>query len=62
MLTVNQVVISTEHMKSRGIVLSVAANGDAKIQFITPPSSKLPYGHSIIEFWPTADQSALEVL
>lgn len=63
MLKVGDKVKSSEHkLETVGTVIRVSENGDATIQFETPVSRSLPYGHIINEFWPVLDQSELTTL
>ena len=61
-LKVGNHVLSIEHESAVGDVIRVDSNGDAVIQFTTPPSANLPYGHIGTEFWPLADQLSLMIL
>lgn len=54
-LTVDSLVLSSEHPNSVGKVLRVNQSGDLTIEWNTPPSSTLPYGHINTEFWPASD-------
>ena len=56
--TAGNQVLSLEHPKAVGTVLAELPDG-LKIEFQTPPSVTLPYGHIIVEFWPTADVEQL---
>lgn len=58
-LTVGSKVLSTEHPKAVGEVIRINEAGNATIQFTTPPSESLPFGHIITEFWPAADLDKL---
>jgi hypothetical protein len=61
-LTLGQKVFSPEHENAAGTVIRIHENGDASIEFVTPSSHVLPYGHIITEFWPLADQKELVIL
>lgn len=61
MIQLGAKVASTEHPKSVGTVVRVTEDG-ATIEFTTPRSERLPFGHIIAEFWPVADYSQLVVL
>jgi hypothetical protein len=60
-LPVGTLVKSAEHPHSIGVVMRQMKDGHA-IEWRTPPSSLLPYGHIITEFWPFSDTSTLEVI
>ena len=61
-LQVGQKVASSEHPNAIGTVIRVNANGDATIEFESPRSESLPFGHIITEFWTVADQSGLTIV
>lgn len=52
--TVGDKVLSAEHPKATGTVIAELSDG-LTIEFVTPRSAALPYGHIITEFWPVAD-------
>ena len=56
---VGDVVLSIEHKKAIGEILRINENGALTIQWTTPRSETLPFGHRIIEFWPVEDQHLL---
>ena len=61
-LDAGTVVVSREYsLGTLGTVLDVSERG-ATIEFVTPPSSMLPYGCINLEFWPVSDFEALTVL
>lgn len=61
-LEIGTKVFTTEHPNSVGEVIRINETGDATIQFVTPASPAMPYGHIGTEFWPVADQSQLRVV
>lgn len=58
-LTVGSTVLTPEHPKSIGKVIRVNEHGDVTVEFSTPVSEALPFGHVGIEFWPVSDQHLL---
>lgn len=56
---VGDLVLSSEHKKAIGEVLRVNKDDALTIQWTTPRSETLPFGHQIIEFWPVEDQHLL---
>lgn len=61
-IKVGAFVVSVEHPKSVGQVTRVNENGDLTIEWRTPVSSTLPYGHIGLEFWPYPDTHSLEIV
>jgi len=54
-------VVSNEHPNSLGTVTRVTEQG-VTIEWITPPSEQLPFGHAIFEYWPNIDFPQLAVI
>jgi hypothetical protein len=59
---IGSMVFTTEHPKSIGQVMRSNEAGDLFIEFRTPRSESLLYGHIITEFWPVSDQHLLSLI
>jgi hypothetical protein len=53
-MKVGTLVTSIEHPKAIGEVIRINDAG-VTVQFITPASESLPFGHIITEFWPVSE-------
>lgn len=56
--TVGEKVLSLEHSKAIGTVVREMPAG-LVIEFTTPASENLPFGHIATEFWPESDLEQL---
>ena len=55
MFQVGQYVLSAEHPNSVGFIERITPSGELVIEWVTPKSDQLPFGHINRELWASED-------